>query len=353
VPLLDTLSRPLRNLRLSVTDRCNLRCQYCMPEDDYVWLPREDVLHFEEISVLVDVFLSLGVDKLRLTGGEPLLRRDLASLVRMLSVKAGLNDLAMTTNGVLLAEQIDGLKAAGLRRITVSLDTLKADRFVALARFDELARVKEGLEAASRAFSASREALPSGSPGLKIDSVAIKGVNDDELVDLIEYGKTLNAEVRFIEYMDVGGATRWTAAGVISRREMLDRLAAHYGPVESLANESSAPADQFRLPDGTVFGIISSTTEPFCRSCDRSRLTADGMWYLCLYASRGTDLRAAIRNGASADELRAIITDGWTNRSDRGAEVRLALGDRRASAQVIPVKSLRQDPHLEMHTRGG
>ncbi len=313
-----------------------------MPEDDYVWLPREDVLHFEEISTLVDVFLSLGVDKVRLTGGEPLLRRDLASLVRMLSAKTGLNDLALTTNGVLLAPQIDGLKAAGLGRITVSLDTLKADRFVALARFDELARVKEGIEAASRAFGA-----------LKIDTVAIKGVNDDELVDLIEYGRTLNAEVRFIEYMDVGGATRWTTAGVISRREMLDRLTAHYGPIEPIANESSAPADQFRLSDGTVFGIISSTTEPFCKSCDRSRLTADGMWYLCLYASRGTDLRAALRNGARADELRTLIAAAWTSRNDRGAEIRLALGDRRASVPVIPVKSLRQDPHLEMHTRGG
>src|SRR5262245_10085423 len=190
--LTDTFGRPLRNLRLSVTDRCNLRCQYCMPEDDYVWLPREDVLHFEEISALVDVFLALGVDRLRLTGGEPLLRRDLPSLVRMLSGKNGLMDLALTTNGILLADQIDDLKAAGLRRITVSLDTLKPDRFVALARFDELARVKKGIESARRAFGQ-----------LKIDTVAINGVNDDELVDLLEYGKSMNAEVRFIEYMDV------------------------------------------------------------------------------------------------------------------------------------------------------
>jgi cyclic pyranopterin phosphate synthase len=338
----DTFGRPLRNLRLSVTDRCNLRCQYCMPEDDYVWLPREDVLHFEEISTLVDVFLSLGVDRLRLTGGEPLLRRNLSSLVRMISAKPGLNDLALTTNGILLADQIDDLKAAGLRRITVSLDTLKADRFVALARFNELARVKHGIEAAHRVFGS-----------FKIDAVAIKGVNDDELVDLIEYGKTMSAEVRFIEYMDVGGATRWTPGGVLSRSEMLARFSAHYGPIEPIAAESSAPADRFRLPDGTVFGIISSTTAPFCRSCDRSRLTADGMWYLCLYATRGTDLRAALRAGASADELKALIRSGWQERDDRGAETRLALGDRRSSTPVIPVKSLRQDPHLQMHTRGG
>ena len=338
----DTFGRPLRNLRLSVTDRCNLRCQYCMPEDDYVWLPREDVLHFEEISTLVDVFLSVGVDRLRLTGGEPLLRRDLSSLVRMVSAKPGLKDLALTTNGILLADQIDDLKAAGLRRITVSLDTLKADRFVALARFNELTRVKQGIEAAHRVFGA-----------FKIDAVAIKGVNDDELVDLIEYGRTMNAEVRFIEYMDVGGATRWTAGGVLSRGEMLARLSEHYGPIEPITAESSAPADRFRLEDGTVFGIISSTTAPFCRSCDRSRLTADGMWYLCLYATHGIDLRAALRAGASADELKVLIRSGWQERDDRGAETRLALGERRSSTPVIPVKSLRQDPHLQMHTRGG
>jgi cyclic pyranopterin phosphate synthase len=337
--LLDLLNRPLRNLRLSVTDRCNLRCQYCMPEDEYVWLPREDMLQFEEISTLVDLFLALGVDRLRLTGGEPLLRRDLAALVGMLAPKAGLHDLALTTNGILLAGQIDGLKAAGLRRITVSLDTLRRDRFIALARFDELERVKEGIASAHRAFG-----------GLKLDTVAIKGVNDDELVDLVEYGKTVSAEVRFIEYMDVGGATRWSAAHVLPRTAMLDVLSKRYGPIEPIVEQSSAPADRYRLPDGTTFGIIASTTEPFCRSCDRSRLTADGMWYLCLYAARGIDLRAALRRGASAAELKDLIGGNWRARDDRGAEARLALGDRRA---FVPIKALRQDPHLEMHTRGG
>jgi cyclic pyranopterin phosphate synthase len=353
VPLLDTFGRPLSNLRLSVTDRCNLRCQYCMPEDDYTWLPREDVLHFEEISTLVDVFLSLGVDRLRLTGGEPLLRRDLASLVGMVSAKPGLNDLALTTNGILLADQIDGLEAAGLRRITVSLDTLRRDRFVKLARFDELPRVLQGIEAAQRVFGSSSARTAGASCALKIDTVVIKGVNDDELVDLIEYGKTMNAEVRFIEYMDVGGATRWSLGDLFSRREMLDRLSQHYGPIEPIRVESSAPADRFTLSDGTVFGIISSTTEPFCSSCDRSRLTADGMWYLCLYASHGIDLRGALRGGASRDELKDLIRTGWIGRDDRGAEVRLALGNERATVQVIPVRALRQDPHLEMHTRGG
>jgi len=339
---LDTLNRPLKNLRLSVTDRCNLRCRYCMPEDEYTWLPREDVLHFEEISGLVDVFLSLGVDRIRLTGGEPLLRRDLSTLVGMISTKSGLNDLALTTNGILLADQIDGLKSAGLRRITVSLDTLKRDRFVALARFDELDRVMEGLNAARRVFGR-----------LKIDTVVMRGVNDDELVDLIEFGKTMNAEVRFIEYMDVGGATRWSPGEVVSRREMLESLTRRYGPIEPIQNNTSAPADQFRLPDGAVFGIISSTTEPFCRTCDRSRLTADGMWFLCLYATHGVDLRAALRSGANTEQLRSIIQEGWKRRDDRGAEVRLALGATRENVPVIPVKALRQNPHFEMHTRGG
>jgi cyclic pyranopterin phosphate synthase len=339
--LKDQYARPLRNLRLSVTDRCNLRCEYCMPEDDYVWLPREDVLHFEEISALVDIFLSAGVDKIRLTGGEPLLRRDLGSLVRMISSKRGLADLALTTNGVLLADQIDALKSAGLGRITVSLDTLDRDRFKALTRFDQLDAVHAGIAAAHRVFDR-----------IKIDTVVIRGVNDDELVALVEYGKSVNGEVRFIEYMDVGGASRWSPDRVVSRTDMLDVLSRRYGAVESIDDPaSSAPADRYALPDGTTFGIIASTTEPFCRTCDRSRLTADGMWYLCLYATRGIDLRAPLRRGASAEELKAIITGGWRSRDDRGAEERLALGDRRA---FVPVQDLlRKDPHLEMHTRGG
>jgi len=366
--LLDTLGRPLRNLRLSVTDRCNLRCEYCMPEEEYTWLPREDVLHFEEISALVDVFLALGVDRLRLTGGEPLLRRDLPALVRMLAAKPGLADLALTTNGVLLAEHAGALAAAGLRRVTVSLDTLRADRFRALTRVDDLDRVLEGLATASRTWTptAERESLGSsarslarggGAPrairkddALKIDTVVIKDVNDDELDALIEYGRTIGAEVRFIEYMDVGGATRWSPARVVSRREMLDTLSRRYGAITPVVDHSSAPAQRFTLPDGTVFGIISSTTAPFCRSCDRSRLTADGMWYLCLYAASGIDLRAPLRRGASIEDLKAMIAGGWTSRDDRGAEHRLELGDRRA---FVPVKALRKDPHLEMHTRGG
>jgi cyclic pyranopterin phosphate synthase len=337
----DTLGRPLRNLRLSVTDRCNLRCEYCMPEDDYVWLPREDVLHFEETSALVDVFLSLGVDKVRLTGGEPLLRRDVAALVGMIAAKPGLKDLALTTNGVLLADQIDALKAAGLGRITVSLDTLHRDRFKTLTRFDQLDAVHGGIAAAHRVFG-----------HLKIDTVVIRGVNDDELVALIEYGRSVNGEIRFIEYMDVGGASRWSPERVVSRQQMLDALVRHYGAIRQIdAPGSSAPAERFALKDGTTFGIIASTTDPFCRTCDRSRLTADGMWYLCLYATHGLDLRAPLRAGVPIDELKALVGGGWGSRADRGAEDRLALGERRA---FVPVQDLlRKDPHLEMHTRGG
>jgi GTP 3',8-cyclase len=335
----DLYARPLRNLRVSITDRCNLRCAYCMPEQDYVWLPREDVLQFEEIEALVDVFLTQGVDKVRLTGGEPLLRRDVPLLVRHLAKRAAIRDLAMTTNGVLLAEHAQSLRDAGLHRLTVSLDTLRHDRFRDLARFDELDRVKEGIASAASVFGE-----------LKIDTVVIRGVNDDELVDLIEFGREHHAEVRFIEYMDVGGATQWSMERVVSKAQMLDLIADRYGAAVPLHDESSAPARRYRLSDGTVFGIIASTTSPFCADCDRSRLTADGMWYLCLYATEGIDLRRSLRSGSSPDAIAAVLRAAWERRRDRGAEDRLASG---ARTSLIPLDRLRRDPHLEMHTRGG
>ena len=336
----DTQGRWLRNLRVSVTDRCNLRCAYCMPEEEYKWLPRDEILHFEEIDRLVDIFITLGVDKVRLTGGEPLLRRDLPRLIRLLAAKPALRDLAITSNGVLLADQAQSLKGAGLHRVTVSLDTLRPDRFRLLTRRETHAEVLEGLAAVGRA----------GFTDTKIDTVAMRGVNDDELADLIEYGRKVNAEVRFIEYMDVGGATRWSMDKVVSRREILDRLTERYGVITPVVETSTAPADRYRLPDGTVFGIIASTTAPFCADCDRSRLTADGLWYLCLYAQQGTDLRQPLRAGASDDELRALITGGWEARRDRGAEDRLAV---RGRSPLLQVERLKRDPHLEMHTRGG
>jgi GTP 3',8-cyclase len=339
-PIADTLGRPLRNLRLSVTDRCNLRCQYCMPEEEYVWLPREDLLTFEEIRELVDIFSELGVEKVRLTGGEPLLRKDLPILVAMLADSPGIHDLAMTTNGILLTEQARALYNAGLHRVTVSLDTLRPERFKRLTRRDSHAKVLNGIQAVGRV----------GFTGLKLDTVVIRGTNDDELVELIEYGKRVAAEVRFIEYMDVGGATQWSMDKVVSRADILACLAHHYGQISPVREISSAPAERFLLPDGTLFGIIASTTTPFCGSCDRSRLTADGMWYLCLYAQRGVDLRTPLRAGATRHEIKALITSTWRLRQDRGAEQRKEL---RYRGVLIQLEGLREDPHLEMHTRGG
>lgn len=339
-PVLDTRGRPLRSLRVSVTDRCNIRCAYCMPEPEYVWLPRSDVLTFEEIARLVGVFASLGVDRVRLTGGEPLLRRNLPDLVARIAAQPAVGDLAITTNGVLLAAHARALKDAGLGRVTVSLDTLRRDRFEALTRADALGQVLDGVASAHAIFGA-----------LKLDTVVIRDFNEDELVPMVEFARSVGAEVRFIEYMDVGGATRWTLAQVVPRREMLARLEACYGPLAPIIEDSSAPADRFRLPDGTIIGVISSTTQPFCRTCDRARLTADGMWLLCLYATTGTDLRGPLRAGASDDQLRALVRTGWASRDDRGAERRLELRERRGT--FVPAAELRRDAHLEMHTRGG
>jgi cyclic pyranopterin phosphate synthase len=341
--LQDQLGRPLRSLRISVTDRCNLRCQYCMPEEEYVWLQRTAILTFEELIKLTYVFTELGVNKVRLTGGEPLLRKDLHVLVRMLRQVPGLTEVALTTNGVLLAEQAEALYTAGLHRLTVSLDTLQTERFKALARRDSLARVLTGLQVASQ----------TGFEGLKLDTVIIRNFNDDELVDLLEFGKRMRAEVRFIEYMDVGGATHWALDKVFSRQDILQRLQQHYGTIEPLAGRGSAPAERFRLPDGTTFGIIASTTTPFCSACDRSRLTADGMWLLCLYATQGIDLREPLRLGASPATIKSLLRETWQGRDARGAEKRKELEQFGTRGTLVQLQRLRQEPHLEMHTRGG
>lgn len=310
-----------------------------MPEQEYVWLPRHDLLHFEEISRLVDVFIGLGVGKIRLTGGEPLLRRDLPQLVALLAAKP-LQDLALTTNGMLLEEFGEPLKRAGLVRLNISLDTLRAERFFRLTRQDDHARVMRGIHAASRLFR-----------GTKLDAVIMRGVNDDELEALLDFGASIGAEVRFIEYMDVGGATQWTAGTVVPRTEMLERLTERFGAVTALEEAgSTAPADRFALPDGRVFGIISSTTTPFCRDCDRARITADGLFFTCLYATHGLPLREALRNGQPPGTVARLIEDRWRARRDRGAEERVEVHDRTA---YVPLASLRADPHLEMHKRGG
>ena len=338
----DRFERPLGSLRVSVTDRCNMRCRYCMPEAEYVWLPKQSILTFEEIARLVRVFASLGVSKVRLTGGEPLLRHDLPTLAAMLAPIPGVRDLALTTNGVLLAKHAHALRGAGLQRVTVSLDTLRPERMRDLARTDRHADVLAGIRAARAA----------GFP-VKLNTVVIRGVNHDELVDLVEFARAHEAEVRFIEYMDVGGATEWSTEQVFSQRDILATLSQRYGvitPVSGGGPDLAAPAERFRLANGTTFGIVASTTAPFCRTCDRSRLTADGTWFLCLYAARGVDLRELLRHGATDADLAELITATWRGRTDRGAEERLGVATR---APLYRVEGLRADPHREMHTRGG
>jgi len=337
---IDTLGRPLRNLRISVTDRCNMRCRYCMPEAEYVWLPRESILTFEEIDRLAGIFAGLGVRKIRLTGGEPLLRHDLSTLVALLDRRPGLKDIALTTNGILLARWADALRAAGLRRVTVSLDTLKPERMVAFARSARHAEVLEGIAAATAA----------GFDSVKLNAVVIRDYNADEVLDLLEFARERGLEIRFIEYMDVGGATQWDMARVVSQSEILDAVARRHGPVSALREDDWAPAERFRLDDGTTFGVIASTTVPFCRTCDRARLTADGTFLLCLYGERGLDLRELLRTGVSDDGIAGRIGQTWTDRTDRGAEERAALADRGVLHQI---DSLRADPRREMHTRGG
>ena len=342
----DQLGRPLGSLRLSVTDRCNMRCRYCMPEDEYVWLPRSSILSFEELTRLARVFGSLGARKVRLTGGEPLLRHDLPSLVQMLAREPLVEDLALTTNGLLLASQADALFRAGLGRVTVSLDTLRPERMARFARTERHADVLSGI----------RTARAAGFHSVKLNAVIVRGFNDDELLDLLAFAIAEGVELRFIEYMDVGGATRWRMDDVVSQAEILERIAGRFGPVQPLPGPAShpgtgrPPAERFRLADGTAFGIIASTTAPFCRSCDRSRITADGTWYLCLYADRGVDLRGPLRQGASDAELAELIRRTWAGREDRGAERRLEAAGR---GVLYPIESLRADPRREMHTRGG
>src|SRR5688500_11235353 len=236
MPVLDSFDRPLRTLRVSVTDRCNLRCLYCMPEAEYVWLPRADLLSFEEIDRLVGIFIGEGVGRVRLTGGEPLLRRDLPRLVARLAAQPGLAERSLTTNGVHLAASAAALRGAGLDRVTVSLDTLRADRFERLSRSRELPAVLAGIEAATATFG-----------GLKLDTVVIRGENDDELVDLVAFAGRVRAEIRFIEYMDVGGATNWSASRVVPRTEILARLAATFGPLTAIGRPDAAPASRYAL----------------------------------------------------------------------------------------------------------
>ncbi len=311
-----------------------------MPEENFAWMPQAQLLSLEELATIAATFVELGVKRIRLTGGEPLLRRDLAILVRYLADLPGLQDLAMTTNGLLLNRQAADLKEAGLKRLTFSLDTLDHQRFARLTKRDRLDEVLTGIRAAHEV----------GFVGSKINTVVQRGFNDGEIGNLLDFGRDHAMEVRFIEYMDVGGATQWSMDQVVSRTQILSQVAATHGKVEEIARTDSAPADRFRLADGTVFGIIASTTQPFCSSCDRSRVTADGHWFHCLYARKGFDLRTPLRlQGKQA--VQDLIASEWPERNDRGAEERAQMAQR--GPLQSPGRNADDDPRLEMRSRGG
>ncbi|HEV8468023.1 MAG TPA: GTP 3',8-cyclase MoaA [Candidatus Limnocylindria bacterium] len=314
---LDTLGRPLHDLRISVTDRCNFRCVYCMPKEvfgkDFQFLPRAEILTFEEIERLVRIFVGLGVQKIRLTGGEPLVRRDLERLVEKLAALGDL-DLTLTTNGSLLAQKAKALAGAGLRRITVSLDSLDDATFRAMNDVDfPVAKVLAGIEAAQAA----------GLAPIKINMVTKRGVNESSIVPMARYFKGSGMTLRFIEFMDVGSTNGWRLDDVVPAREivaMIDREM----PMEPVAPAYRGEvANRYRYKDGTgEIGIIASVTQPFCADCTRARLSADGSLYTCLFATQGHDLRALVRGGATDEEIANAIATVWTERTDRYSELR-------------------------------
>jgi GTP 3',8-cyclase len=315
----DKLGRPLRDLRISVTDRCNFRCTYCMPKEvfgrEYQFLERAELLTFEEIERVARIFAAHGVTKIRLSGGEPLVRRHLEKLVELLGLIPGL-DLAMTTNASLLATKADSLKRAGLKRITVSLDSLDNGVFMAMndVRFP-VDRVLEGIEAA--------EAV--GFSPIKINCVVKRGVNEHTVVDMARRFKGTGHIVRFIEYMDVGTTNGWRLDDVVPARQIVELIDAEL-PIEPLEpNYRGEVANRYRYRDGSgEIGIIASVTQPFCGNCTRARISADGNLYTCLFATMGHDLRTALRSGASDDEISNLIGSVWARRGDRYSEIRSA-----------------------------
>jgi cyclic pyranopterin phosphate synthase len=314
----DRFGRALRDLRLSVTDRCNFRCPYCMPRDlfgtDHSFVPRSELLSYEELARLVGVFAGLGVTKVRLTGGEPLLRRDIESLVAMIAAQPGIDDIAMTTNGSLLADRAAQLRAVGLSRVTVSLDSLDPDVFATLSDSKvPLADVLAGIDAA-------REA---GLAPVKLNAVIQRGVNDEGVLALVEYARREGLVLRFIEYMDVGTSNQWERDQVVPSAEIIERIAAVHPVVTSPPTAPGEVARRWTFADGQgEIGVISSVTEPFCGDCSRARVTATGELFTCLFAERGRDLRALLRSGATDDDLLRTISGIWTARDDRYSELR-------------------------------
>jgi GTP 3',8-cyclase len=309
----DRYGRALKDLRISVTDRCNFRCTYCMPNDEYTWMARQEVLSFEEITRLARLFVGLGVEKIRLTGGEPLLRHDLDQLIVQLAAIDGLQDLALTTNGSRLAEKAEALARAGLRRINVSLDTLDPEKFARIRRRGNLGAALDGIFAAKAA----------GFDSIKLNAVIERGVNEDDILPLVDFARQHGFGMRFIEYMDVGNANHWLSEKIVSKREILDIVSARYPLREIGRDQGSAPAVDYEYIDGGTLGVIASVTEPFCSSCTRGRLTADGKLVTCLFADHGYDLKTLMRNGASDDELVELIRGVWVTRGDRYSDQRL------------------------------
>ncbi|MBI4760249.1 MAG: GTP 3',8-cyclase MoaA [Chloroflexota bacterium] len=315
--LTDTLHRPLRDLRISVTDRCNFRCVYCMPKEvfgsDHPFLPHAEILTFEEIARLARIFAALGVKKIRLTGGEPLVRRDLPLLVSMLSQIPDV-DLTMTTNGSLLARNARALKEAGLKRITVSLDSLDDAVFKAMNDVDfPVAKVLEGMEAAQKV----------GLEPIKVNMVVKRGLNESSILPMARFFREKGYILRFIEYMDVGSSNGWRMDDVVSAKEIVNIINAEL-PLEPLdPNYKGEVAERWRYKDGGgEIGVIASVTQPFCRDCNRARLSAEGKLYTCLFAAQGHDLKGMLRSGASDDEIAQFIAHLWSKRSDRYSEIR-------------------------------
>jgi cyclic pyranopterin phosphate synthase len=325
VPLIDTFGRVHRDLRISVTDRCNFRCTYCMPAEGMNWLPREDLLTFEEITRLADIMVRhFGIDSIRLTGGEPTVRAHLPRLVEML---AGLGvDLALTTNGATLRLLADDLAAAGLRRINISCDSLRPERFAAITKRDSLDRVLDGVDAA----------LEAGLSPVKLNVVMMRGVNDDEIVDFASYGRRTGVVVRFIEFMPLDAQQAWTNDQVVTYDEIRRTIDEAF-PLEAMTR-GSAPAERFRYRDGGgEIGIIASVTQSFCGSCDRVRLTAEGQFRNCLFANRDYDLRSLLRSGVGDDDIAAAIA--------------AAVGDKGPGHQINQVHFIR--PNRSMSQIGG
>lgn len=336
--LADIYHRELQDLRISVTDRCNFRCTYCMPFDEYVWIDRDELLSFEEITRLTRLFVQLGVSKVRLTGGEPLLRSQLESLIAQLGNVPGLSDISLTTNASRLVEKSAPLRAAGLSRINISLDTLDADKFKRMTKREDLPKVLNGIFAAKS----------SGFNPIKINMVVERGVNDDEIISMVEFCREHELSLRFIEYMDVGNANAWSSSKIVSKEEILARINDVYPTQDGDREKTSDPAIQYAFSDrrGDI-GFIASVTEPFCTNCTRARLTADGKLVTCLFSNDGLDLKTLLRGGATDESILEVITSLWSKRSDRYSDERL-----KALNSAEGYNPLRQKK-IEMITLGG